>query len=169
MVEEWKECLDGWYEASNEGRVRRAKRGNATYIGRIVKAGKHSCGYVRISYSIKCKTRLALAHQLVAEAFLGPCPHGLQINHKDGVKTNNRVENLEYITGSQNMLHAWQNGLHSRIFPQATIEAARKMHKAGVSIRRIAEETGISRHYCQRIVRNLVRLGPDAYFRPRSG
>lgn len=45
-------------------------------------------------------------HRLVAAAFIGPCPDGLEVNHKDGDKKNNRVENLEYVTHRENILHA---------------------------------------------------------------
>lgn len=45
-------------------------------------------------------------HRLVAAAFIGPCPDGLEVNHKDGDKKNNRVENLEYMTHRDNIIHA---------------------------------------------------------------
>ena len=47
------------------------------------------------------------AHHLVAAAFLGPRPLGMQINHKNGIKTDNYFTNLEYVTPSQNSWHAY--------------------------------------------------------------
>lgn len=50
-------------------------------------------------------------HRLVAEAVYGPCPEGLEVNHKDGIKTNNNPDNLEYVTQLENMQHSYQIGL----------------------------------------------------------
>lgn len=48
-------------------------------------------------------------HRLVAKAFLPDYSEELQVNHKNGIKTDNRVENLEMVTNSQNVYHAWNN------------------------------------------------------------
>jgi hypothetical protein len=56
-----------------------------------------------------------LIHHLVAEAFIGPRPRGLQINHKDGIKTNNHFSNLEYVTRSENARHMYRLGLHEHM------------------------------------------------------
>lgn len=52
-----------------------------------------------------------LVHRLVAQAFIGGDRSRRHINHKDGNKRNNRVENLEYATPQENVLHAWRTGL----------------------------------------------------------
>lgn len=52
-----------------------------------------------------------LIHQVVASTFIGECPDGHEVNHKDGNKAHNWVENLEYLNHSENMKHAWDAGL----------------------------------------------------------
>ncbi len=68
-----------------------------------IKAGT---GYEQVGLSdSRGKSRRAYVHHLVAEAFLG-CREGWIINHKDGNKHNNRLDNLEYVSSRQNCLHA---------------------------------------------------------------
>lgn len=68
-------------------------------------------GYVRLGFHIGGKTHNRYVHQIVAETFIGPRPDGMHINHIDGNKQNNHVSNLEYVTPSQNRLHALRMGL----------------------------------------------------------
>lgn len=65
-------------------------------------------GYVQVSYGGQF---VALAHRLIWESVFGPIPRGLEINHKNGVKTDNRIRNLEAVTRSENMRHAYRLGL----------------------------------------------------------
>lgn len=99
-AEEWRPVVD-WeerYEVSNLGRVRRLA------TGRIMRFARHVAGYSNVGLSPGVNTRTV--HRLVGEAFLGPRPSGHQINHKNGDKTDNRLENLEYVTPSENVRHS---------------------------------------------------------------
>jgi len=113
MIEEWRDVVEyeGIYEVSNLGRVRRVKSGCGTRIGRIAK-GSASRGYMQVNLSKNMIQRRHSIHRLVATAFLGQCPDGKEVNHKDGIKKHNAVLNLEYVTRSENIVHAFRNGLN---------------------------------------------------------
>ncbi|MFC5734059.1 HNH endonuclease signature motif containing protein [Cytobacillus gottheilii] len=72
---------------------------------RIATTSINNCGYVQ--------TLNGLVHRLVAQAFLGPIPKNYTVNHIDGNKLNNHVSNLEIVTRSRNLLHAFEIGLKS--------------------------------------------------------
>lgn len=59
--------------------------------------------------------KTAYVHRVVYEAFVGPIPKGYDINHENGIKTDNRVENLTAVSRSENQLHAYRNGLNKGI------------------------------------------------------
>lgn len=93
----------GLYSVSNIGNVR-------SHIGmsggRILKPSLIGRGYYQVHLNIKTHVYDRLVHRLVAEAFIGPCPKGKEVNHKNGNRRDNRVENLEYVTHRENLLHA---------------------------------------------------------------
>ena len=63
-------------------------------------------GYYATTVFFQGKVRALLLHQIAAVSYFGPRPVGMQVNHKNGVKTDNRRENLEYVTAQANQLHA---------------------------------------------------------------
>ncbi len=93
------------YLVTREGKVFRK------FPFREVKGSLNTCGYLALSLGTRKKRLTKKVHAIVAETFLGPRPDGKHINHKDGDKLNNRVSNLEYVTHSQNTLHAYKLGL----------------------------------------------------------
>lgn len=100
--------LNGKYEISNKGNVR------SLWYGRIkpIKLQNSKHGYYTFSaYCGKSKAVTVRVHKLVAEAFIGQCPQGYVVNHKDGDKHNNNVANLEYVTYSENNIHALKHRL----------------------------------------------------------
>lgn len=92
------------YEVSNYGNVRRSSPGMGTRVGKILRPGLNGGGYPQVLLDRKP----VRVHRLVAREFIGPCPEDKECNHRDGVKTNNHVDNLEYITPSENTLHAYR-------------------------------------------------------------
>ena len=80
---------------------------------RILSNIKSCTGYLYVNFTNSSEHRHKWIHRLVALAFLGPQPtlkH--EINHINGIKTDNRPENLEWVTRSQNIKHAFDTGLH---------------------------------------------------------
>ncbi|MNX23722.1 NUMOD4 motif protein [compost metagenome] len=112
----WEEIEDtnGNYSVSNLGRVRTNKHyvnhhtGSRVVNERIRPLQKHNQGYSIVTIGIKGSK---LVHRLVASAFIQN-PNNLEfVNHKDGVKTNNHVDNLEWRTRQYNEDHAFSTGL----------------------------------------------------------
>ena len=127
MEEIWKDIkgYEGLYQVSNLGRIksldRKARIQNGAYRqvkGRIVPIRKgEKTNYPFVGLTKNHKSKMLRIHRLVADAFI-PNPNNLpQINHKDGNKTNNNVNNLEWCTPSENCLHAYRVGLHKNNRP----------------------------------------------------
>lgn len=144
--ERWKPCFGGYYSVSDLGRVRRERRGRGTWIGRILRTPVSSTGYPMVDLYDGVSHRLVAVHQLVAEVFIGPA-EGRQVNHIDGVKTNSALCNLEYVSCSDNHLHAFRTGLRSNIHKaKLTADAVREIrHRlcAGETQTSLAAEYGV--------------------------
>jgi hypothetical protein len=121
-TEVWRSVVghEGLYEVSNLGRVRSltrtvtraGTRGDLTIQGGIMTAHLTPKGYLRLQLRADGKPHNRLLHTMVAEAFIGPAPSANhQVNHKSGDKTNNRATNLEWATPSENLQHAYDEGL----------------------------------------------------------
>ena len=109
---------DNMYQVSNLGRIKslprkmKASIGFASVRGRIMKPAIDSKGYLRCALSKDNVLRTFKVHRLVAAAFI-PNPNNYpQINHINGDKRDNRVENLEWCNNSMNQIHAYRLGLN---------------------------------------------------------
>lgn len=115
MSEIWKDIVGfPGYQASSNGNIRsfRDFHGNITSNSRILKTSINKDGYYELTiYTAERKKVTKRVHRLIAEAFLGRYPE-LVVNHINGNKLDNRIENLEFVTAEQNSRHAADNGLY---------------------------------------------------------
>lgn len=88
------------YEVSTSGRVRNAS------TGKLLNGSVNNRGYIRFDLCINGRRIVKHGHNLVANAFIEPAPGKPYINHKDGDKTNNHVDNLEWCTPQENAIHS---------------------------------------------------------------
>ena len=119
MKEIWKDVknYENKYQVSNLGRVKSKERyfKNHSKSQKVCEKiltqhkqyGKQNNEYMIVNFSIKHKTISKYVHRLVAEAFLEDYNEKLDVNHKDGNRSNNNVNNLEMMTRSENQLHAY--------------------------------------------------------------
>lgn len=109
MNEIWKEVegFNGEYLISNLGNIKSNK--NKKEI--LLKTTIDKCGYIRVGLRKEGKQYCYTIHRLVASAFIPNLENKKQVNHIDCNKRNNNVENLEWTTPSENIIHAWKNGL----------------------------------------------------------
>lgn len=119
MIETWKDIpMFKNFQASNLGNIRISDRliprGNhlMNRKGRLLKQTKNEKGYPEVRIiEIGKKPLVQVVHKLVMLTFVGPRPNNYQINHKNGIKTDNRLQNLEWISASDNMKHAYSLNL----------------------------------------------------------
>lgn len=119
MIEIWKdiESFDGFYQISNLGRVKSVSRkiGTCYRKERIRSLSLTKDGYVKLRLSYCGKDVTMRVHRLVAEAFIPNSNNKETVNHKDGNKLNNCVDNLEWADRSEQMYHAYKLSLKKSV------------------------------------------------------
>lgn len=164
--EEWKSIIGFCNEVSNLGRVRsttHVSRNGKTYQGKILKPIITKSGYVNVCLITgNDETRVTKrVHRLVAEAFCDNPEDKDEINHKDGNKENNRAENLEWVTRSENEQHAYDNNLVKVLkgsekpcakLNEEDIRNIRKEYENGCLQIELAERYGVARQTISSIV-----------------
>jgi len=132
---------------SNLGRVKSLKFGKE----RILKPRDNGYGYAYVDLCKEGKRKFFSIHRLVMRLFVGESDS--QVNHKNGIKTDNCLENLEYCTASENVIHAFKNGLNKGLkgekhgqskLTRACAERIKYGHQ-GMTQKEIAEIYGIAR------------------------
>lgn len=162
--ENWK-IIDEYptYQVSNFGRVRSYKSRNIVLqVPQVKKSEIDVCGYERVSLCKNSICKHHKVHRLVAKSFIKNTGEKSEVNHKDGNRINNNVENLEWVSRSENMVHAFRvNGAkpmcgekngHARLSAR-DVRSIRKLWKDGGLLQReIAQMYGIARTTVNAIV-----------------
>jgi hypothetical protein len=171
MDTEWRAVVgfESIYEVSDAGGVRRVAPSTGrpervgtggARVGRVLTANTE-LDYPRVQLWKEGRYFNRLVHRLVAEAFLGPIPDGMEVNHIDGNKLNPSVANLEYVTPSENSSHAYRTGLsRSRPGPngrykldEVTTVRVLAAHAEGRSCKSLGREHGVS----DTTIRNMLK------------
>jgi len=148
------------YEVSDLGRVR-----SIQYLGKprllMLKPMANSGGYLTVALHKGGVQSSAMVHTLVADAFIGPRPLGMTINHLSGVKAQNAASNLEYCTHSENNKHAVRMGLRSN----AGVKSRHTLDDAKViEVRRLVA-SGMK----QKEIAMMMNVDPSCISRANSG
>ena len=159
--------IDGWpYEVSDLGRVRRATPAPRTRPGFVLKQSEDGNGYLRVGLrrdGARLQKKFFVA-VLVAEAFLGKRAPGKTVNHINGRKPDNRAENLEWVTRSENQKHAYATGLQgkgqdhgmARLSDEDVREIRRRYAARECSQQALANEYMVSQALVSQITRGKI-------------
>ena len=169
-MELWKEFAS-YYDISNKGTVR-SRRWCPT---RILKQKRKSNGYMCVRISINGKTMTFSVHRLVAQAFIPNPDDKPQVNHINGIKTDNRAENLEWVTASENKLHAVATGLQHNLqgekCPWAKLTDTQSLYirnnPDGMTLTQLANKFGVSTSTISEIQRGKKRKSAGGVARDR--
>lgn len=164
MNEIWTDIpgYEGKYQASTMGRIKsldRLVRGKCHYTGhdfyrkihgRILKPGQF-CKSGHVSVVLEHGGIGKPVHQLIALTFLGPCPDGYEILHENGIPTDNRICNLRYGTGTENILDVYKDGGRWRKLSTDDVEDIRFGLYCGITGVELASMYGVSSTTISRI------------------
>lgn len=150
--------IDGWpgYWISDQGRVWSDK------THRFLRPGTQLNGYQFVVLTKPGQKRNHRIHVLVAQHFLGPRPPGFEVNHKNGIKEDNRVANLAWVSHRENMRHALRTGLnwargerhpHAKLTEAQVRELRAAYARGGVTQKELAHRVGVSPGYMNLILR----------------
>ena len=189
LNEEFRDIVgyEGHYQISNYGRVKALERVIIHYNGfgtfehkykeKIKIVSKQCQGYLMVTLCKNCKQKRFLVHRLVAEAFI-PNPNNLpEVNHKNAIKNDNRLENLEWCTRLYNQQEAEQLGLvkspmriigkgHPSNKKTLRLDSNGKIVKEYYSITNAGQDIGVSmKHISYCIIHNIPDKKTHSYWK----
>ena len=104
----WVPGYEDLYMVSNFGNVMSQRSGHGSSPMGILKPQKNNAGYLQVNLIKNKKSKNVMIHRIVAAAFIPNPDNKEEVNHKDGNKTNNHTSNLEWVTRSENLRHAYR-------------------------------------------------------------
>ena len=156
-MKEWRNVTESEYkkyEVSNDGKVRNSETGH------ILKPGLNPNGYPIVVLSHNGITKTRTVHRLIANAFYGD-HEGFVVDHIDGDKTNNKLENLEFCTSGENNRRAYEKGLKMPIhtYAQPNNKKVKVIETGEVysSINECARAIGANRRHIQDCLRGELK------------
>lgn len=168
---------DGVLEVDSEGRIWRnaIHRHHRSGVISVIPTQRRRAevlagGYLAVYAWRNGVERGAMAHRLVWQHFFGDIPDGLTINHKNGMKHDNRPSNLEVVTASENAKHAYRTGLKSQWgsrnpvakMTEAQVAEARSRYAAGgITQGQLAREYGVAFQTMSKTLRGENRRSED--------
>lgn len=178
-METWKDIIgfEGLYQASNAGRVKSLERvvscgkGNRIIKEAIKKPGKNSSGYPVINLFKNSKCYPHTVHSLIARYFIPNPSNFPEVNHKNGIKSDNDINNLEWVTYSMNIKHAYDTGLRKKQAPMkgkfgaknhlskpiAQYDLSGKLIKEWSCSKDVTRETGMNHHVIRSCANGVVK------------
>jgi hypothetical protein len=172
-MEIWKDIIgyEGLYQVSNFGNIKRLQKFDfkgTNNCKRIFKEKKHSpvlqkTGYFLCALTKDKITKKYLVHRIVAKAFISNPEDKPQINHINGIKSDNRLENLEWNTRSENCRHAWKNGLTKLTDKMITSLNQGRRHNAKLTNEQVNEIRNIKYYFgLYRELSKKYKITPEA-------
>jgi hypothetical protein len=176
LNEIWKDLIgfEGFYKISNLGRIKSIDRyvnsslknqKSVLRIGKILKLSLDRYGYLKVNIRKNNIKKNITIHRAVALTFIKNTKNLEQVNHIDGNKQNNYVENLEWITNDDNIAHGVKNNLfvfgenhhNSKLTNQQVKEIKEKYIPKIYSSYKLAKEYGVSRPNINSIINGKTR------------
>ena len=160
----WKDILgyEGLYKVSNTGKIFSIERHGTK--NRILSSVDNGKGYLRVKLSKNDKPKSYMLHRIIAEAFIPNLENKKCVNHINGNKKDNRIENLEWCTHSENVNHAIRTGL-KKIKPLPGMKVINiKSDKIFISINEAAREKGIDRSHLSLKLRGKIKNNTEYRF-----
>jgi hypothetical protein len=117
-------------------------------------------GYLQVTTYVNGRKKMVSVHSWIWRHVNGPIPDGFEVNHKNGIKTDNHISNLELLTHQQNIQHAYDTGLKSnrgmkhpsRKLNEDQVREIRQLASKGWTTLVLAERYGMSRSYLYSII-----------------
>ena len=138
------------YLVSNHGNVMNKK------TKRILKPYLTNRGYLTVGFWVDEKKKRLSIHRLVASAFLENPKNLPEVNHLNGCKTDNNLCNLEWSSGSANVSHAFQTGLHQTKLSREMVLRVRELRSKGKTLRETGKNLGVSHSTIWEIEQGLI-------------